>query len=315
MNTATEETVTTTNEEAPKGAEAFEAARAAVKSQSSDQGAETDTATDDTSATPPAEDTTKVVDQPKEATEESDTLLTPEEEAKLSPKERTLYEKAQKNYTLKTQKLAADRKALEEWNPLIEGFKSNPRATLESVAAQLGLKVADQDTKTIETKTSEALAELPQELEFLRPHFESFGKKLMDSMKGELAPIKAQHEQLITEATAAETEATLKSFSAKYPGWEAHEQGMIELGKKILPGTGMSDFEYMETLYKLKTADIAEAEKTKKVVAKLNNVAKNSERQTSGIPNERVSHVLPPPDKRSMRDAFEAAKRGEVWEK
>lgn len=303
--TVEEKPVTT---ETPKGADAFAAARAAVG-----------TVQDDTATETPAEDPAKVADQPTEATDgPDDTLLTPEELAALPPKDRAKAEKWQAKLTQKAQALSARDKELEEWNPLIEGLKTNPTAALESMAKQLGFtvaKAAAQDTKTIEAKTSEALTELPSELEFLRPHFEAFGKKLMDSMRGEIAPIKQAHEQLITEASAAETEATLKAFSAKYPGWEKHEQGMIELGKKILPGTGMADFEYMETLYKLKTADVSEAEKTRKVVAKINNAAKSSEDRTSGISNERVVHALPPPEKRSMRDAFEAAKRGELWEK
>jgi hypothetical protein len=69
----------------------------------------------------------------------------------------------------------------------------------------------------------------------------------------------------------------------------------------------------METLYTLATAGLKQIETTKKTVDRINKAAKASEPQTSGAPPERVSTLLPPPDKRGIRDAFEAAKRGEVW--
>lgn len=89
---------------------------------------------------------------------------------------------------------------------------------------------------------------------------------------------------------------------------------MLEIGKKFVPTEGaMTDFEYMETLHQLATANITQAEQTKKVVEKINKAAASAEPNTPGVSSERVEHVLPPPDQRSMRHAYAAAKRGEVW--
>ena len=300
--------------DAPKtAASVFDAARASVAAQSKDQGTADKGTPDDNAAPPPAEDPDKVADQPQEPTDDDDALLTPDEVSKRSAKERTLYEKAQKNYTVKSQKMAADRKALEEWNPLIEGFKADPTATLEKVAKQLGFTVAkagSQDTKTAES------ADLPEYLSEIRPFIEARDKALEARIRAELEPVKKAHAEMAQEAVIADTESTIERFTAKYPEWKQHESKMLEFGAMLVPAPGskMTDFEFMEKMHTLATSGIAEAEATKKVIAKMNKSAASSEDRTSGIPKERVAHTMPPKDKRSFKDAWEAAKRGEVWE-
>jgi hypothetical protein len=310
----------TAKTDVPTGKAAFTAARASIAAQSTDQGpAESGSPKpDDTPATKtPAEDPAKVTDQPPEVTDDPDALLTPDEVAKLSAKERGLYEKAQKNYTLKTQKLAEQRKEFDEWKPLIEALKTNPDAAIEQIAQQRGLKVskAVQDT-TVETKAAETLAQLPDELQFLKPVFEQFGKQIMATVEGKLKPIEQAHTAMVTEAAAAETEGTIKAFDAKYPGWKKHEAQMMELGKKFIPVAGTStDFEYMENLYKLVTADMKKVEQVKETIKQINKSAESVEPNQPGVSDSRVEHALPPPDKRSMRDAFKAASQGIRWTK
>lgn len=309
------ETTETVKHEGPTGRDAFAAARASLPAQSTDQAPVISEPLDDTPEKKTVEEPEKVADQPEKTTEDpEDTLLTADEVSKLNPKERGLYEKAQKNYTLKTQKLAADRKELEQWKPLIDQLTTNPDAAIEQLAQQRGMKLskAAQDN-TVEKQTEATLAELPEELAFLKPVFEAYGKKLMDTMRGEITPLKEGYSAIVSEAAAAETEATLKSFEAKYPGWQKHEKAMLDMGQKILPGKGMSDFEYMEILHRQVTAGTDEAERTKKTVEKINKSAAASESPTPGIANSRVEHALPPPDKRDIKAAWEAAKRGEVW--
>jgi small-conductance mechanosensitive channel len=322
MKTEVEETVTpetTETASAPKGSDAFKAARASVAAQSTDQEPEAAPAPakDDTTDTPPAEEPA-VTDQPSEVTEPTDALLTPEELAALSPKERAKAEKWQAKLTQESQRQAAQRKELEGMIPLVEALKTNPQAALEEIAKQHGLTLTRnaQDTQTVQARTAEVMAELPQELDFLKPILEGYGQKIIDSLRGEITPIKEAHAAMISEAVAAETQSTLEAFSAKYPDWKKHEPKMLELGKKFIPTAGaMTDFEYMETLHNLATMNVAKAEQTKKAVARINKAAASSEAPTSGMSNERVEHALPPPEKRSMRDAFNAAKRGERWVK
>ena len=308
------ETVTTetATEKPATGSGAFAAARASIDAPSQDPGAP-EAKPDDTPPAKTVEDPEKVADPPAETTDDPDALLTPEEAATLTPKERGLYAKAQKVFTQKTQALAADRKALEEWQPLIEGMKSNPAATLEQVATHFGFTLSRKDATTVQKHTAEAMAGLPEELAFLKPVFEAQAAQILAAAKAEIAPIKEAHTAMVSEAAAAETLSTLKAFEKEHPGWKKHEAAMIAMGQKILPGKDMTDSEYMEILYRQVTAGIDEAERTKKTVEKINRSAAASESQTPGISDKRVEHALPPPDKRNIHAAFEAAKRGEVW--
>ena len=146
--------------------------------------------------------------------------------------------------------------------------------------------------------------------------FDQYGKKLMADLRQEIAPVKEAQDAFVSQAVAAETESTMKAFDAKYPGWKKHEAKMLDIGKKFVPASGaMSDFEYLEVLHKLATADLADAEKTKKVVHDINKAVASVEPSHNGVSDSRVDHVLPPSGKRGIREAFEAAKRGEVWTK
>jgi hypothetical protein len=297
--------------EAPKSsAEVFAAARASVAAQSKDQGA-TDVTTDDTSTeVKPAQPTDKTADEPQETVENEDALLTPDEIAKLTGTVKAQYDRMNKAFTTKTTALAQQRKAMEEWNPLIEGLKNNPAETLQQVAKQLGFTLMKAEAKAI-------VDDLPEEWQFMKPVFEQREKALEAKIRTELEPVKEAHKAMAVKAAAAETQSTIEAFTAKHPGWEKHEAKMLELGAMFVPAPGskITDAEYMEHLFKLATADVTEAERTKKVVDKINKAAASIEDRTSGISKERVVHTLPPPGKRSLKDAYEAAKRGEVWEK
>lgn len=330
MSKVIEETPVTTEaakvEPAPQGADAFKAARASIAAQSTDQGpAEAKPKEgDDTSAKTPAEDPAKVADQPTEATDDTDALLTADEVAKLSPKERKLYDKAQKNYTLKTQKLAADRKEFDAQKPLMDALRANPMAALEEIAKHNGLtlsKAAVQDTNTVDTTTAAALAQLPEELQFLKPVFEQFGKTILATMKGELEPVRQAQATMVSAAAAAETEGTIKAFEASHPGWKKHESQMMEIGKSLIPTAGaMTDFQYMETLYKLATADMKKADQVKETVKQINKSASSVEPNTPGVADSRVEHAMPANwstmnNSERMRASFEAAKNGIVFKK
>lgn len=306
MGTPTEEKTV----ESPKGNAAFDAARASIGKPSQDTATEEKPADTDSPEKQPDEPAEKPADHPTEAGEEPDTLLPAEEVSQLSAEARKVYDRMNKSYTTKTQALATQRKELEAWLPTIEALKTNPAPAIEQMAKQLGLKVSKEEA--VQTIKQETLAEIPEEL---RPILEPVVKRIMAEVEAKVAPLKEGVNQVVSENIAAQTEATLKTFSAKYPGWEKYEKAMIAEGQSFLPGPGMDDFKYMEKLYKLVTADVSEAEKAKKVVEKINKSVESSEQKRSGVSEERVAHALPPPDKRSFREAYEAAKRGEVWEK
>lgn len=317
----TEETLSTETEtKTPTGSDAFAAARATLAAQSKDQGA--GAAAEDTEAakeTETVQEPEKVADEPDETTEPEDTGLTEKELAALSPKERANAEKWQAKLTQRAQKLSATEKALEEWQPLIEGMKTNPHATLEQVAKQLGFKISKAEAKAIENHTEAAMAELPEGLEFLKPVFEKQAAQILAAAKAEVAPIKEAHAAMVQEAAAAETQSELAAFSKEFPGWEKHEAAMIQMGERILPGKGMSTSEYMGILYREVTKGIDTAERTKKTVEKINKSAAASESPTPGVNTSRVSTVKPAEfaamsNSQRLRAAHEAAKNGIVWE-
>lgn len=327
MGTATaEETVT----KPTTFREHFEAAKAAA--QSEDQGTDEQPNTsveasgDDTDGNAQtAEPTDKTADQTEETVEETeDGLLPADEAAKLTGDARKQYERMNKAFTTKTQALAAQRKELEQWQPLIEALQNDPDATLQEIASKRGLaltKAATQDSSvaavdTVKQETQQALAELPEELKFLAPYFEALGKRILSSVEGKLQPIAATHKQFLDRSIESETNATLKAFSAQHPGWEKHEQKMLSIGRKVQPANGeLTDIEYMELLYQLATKDVTEAEKTKKAIEKINKSAAAAEPAGNGVPEKNVVHAMPAPEKRGIREAYAAAKRGELWQK
>ncbi len=300
----------------PTGRAAFAAARAELRSATKETVAE---GGDDTSTQPTQQ--TEVADESQEATPPEDSLLTPAELDSLSPKERAKAEKWQAKLTQKAQRLSAQEKEFQQWQPLVDGLRNDPQATIEAVAKQLGLTVAKAQDPTkaeVTAKVAKALDALPEELRPLfEPAFENLKQEIMASFDGRLRPIAEAQTAMLTEAAATETTATIEAFSSKYKDWKAYEPKMIEIGQKFVPTAGaMSDFEYMETLYKLATVGISQAEQTKKVIERQNRSAESSEARSAGVQSKTVEHVLPPVGQgRSLRAAYEAAKRGETWTK
>ena len=302
---------TTVEEKQVTGSNAFEAARASVAKP-----------VDDTPTETPAEETVTVADQPTAPTEEPiDTLDIPEEEVKkLSLKEQKVYRALQKKFTETSQARSALEKQLDSWKPLIDGFSADPDKTLADLAKERGFVLTKQDQDIARAHTAETVQSLPEELNFLEPILADRDRRLIEAMRAELAPIRETTNQMLTEAAAAETEGTLKAFESKYPEWKKYEPQMLTLAQKFLPAKGaMTDFEYMEHLYKLSTVDISKAEQTKTVIDKINRSASNAEPPASGISSSRVEHTMPADlasDSSSrMRAAWEAAKRGERWTK
>ena len=308
MSTETVEQVT----EQPKGDAAFAAARAQIAQSEKDQAQSA--VSDDTPETKTVEEPEKVADQPEESTEEEiDALLTPEEVAALPKKERSLYEKAQKNYTLKTQALAAERKEMEQWKTLIDALQNDPDSAIRQLAERRGLKFAEKPVEQDNTP-------IPDELKFLEPIFAAREKAIEAKLEAKYGPLKEQVDSITSQAIAAETESSLAQFEAKNPGWKKYETRMLEIGQEFMPAKPMSDMKYMETLLTLAKINDTEAEKTKKVVEKINKAVASAEPNISGVPTHRVETTPPSnwtgmTDRQQLEAAMAAAKRGERWVK
>ena len=295
----------TTEATVATGAAAFDAARTQI-------------AKGDDTSSQPAQEPDKVADESTATTDtKPDVLEIPEEDVKkLSLRDQQVYRALQKKFTETSQKHSALEKQLQPWKPLIDAFTENPEQALAQLAEERGFRLAkiNQDTQTVERQTAAALSELPPDLDFLKPYFDAYGKQIIETVRREIAPIKETTEHIISEAAAAETQGTLDAFTAKYPEWQKHETQMLELGQKFIPAKGkMTDFEYMEHLYSLATADMRKAEQTKAVISQINKSVGAAETATPGMSSRNVEHTLPPEGKRGIREAFEAAKRGERW--
>jgi hypothetical protein len=322
MADTVEETVQTDNATetpaVPIGKAAFAAARQEIRAraQSADQGPDEEStpSTDDTPASQPAQEPA-VADEPKETTPPEDALLTPEEVLKLSKSERKQYESMNKAFTTKTQKLAAERKQL-----------AADRAELEALVAQLSAddQPADQETPVAAAPVDTSV-QLPEEWKFLepllKPLLEAQAKQvraeILREVNGELAPVKEAHAHSISQAVAAETNATIEQFTAAHKDWKQFEPAMLEVGQKLLPVQGaMTDFEYMELLYSTVKAKVTKADQTREIVNKINKVVENAEPMNQGVDSTRVEHVMPSGldnSSKRFRAAAAAARRGERW--
>jgi hypothetical protein len=304
--------------QAPKSIrEHYEAAKTAQSK--ADQAPDAAAPGDDTKPEPETVEQPQAGDQPEEAAPSEDTLLTADEVAKLSPKERTLYEKAQKNYTIKTQELARQRKELEPWKDLISNLQDPARwkDTVRQLAQQAEI-LPKAEQQAVQAEAEKTVAELPEELKFLQPYFEQFGQKLLGQLQSKIDPVVASQNEIVMQKIAESTEATMKSFGEKHKGWEAHETAMTDLAKQIQPVGNMSDYDYMEMLYKLATFDMQSADRTKQIAAKIQKSAAAAETPSSGVQSERVEVALPSnlrgaSSSDRLKAAFEAAKRGEHW--
>lgn len=306
------------------GKDAFAAARASLDTPSPEQLSE-EKPSDDTSTETPAQEPETVADEPTETTNEPEAILTPEQLAALSPKERANAEKWQAKLTQRAQALSAQEKEFAEWKPLIEALKENPDDVLLDMARQRGFTISQPQVQDTTTAQQEALAGLPEELKFLepvlKPMLEQYGKTIMQTVDAKLKPVADAHTQMMTEAAAAQTQATLQVFTTQHPEWKKHEAEMVALGQKFQPTAGaMTDGEYLQMLYTLVTAKQSKADQIKETVKQINKSAASVEPNTPGVSESRVEHAMPTDwanmtSKERMRAAYEAAGKGIVWKK
>ncbi|HYB96811.1 MAG TPA: hypothetical protein VEC39_17695 [Vicinamibacterales bacterium] len=235
-------------------------------------------------------------------------------------------------FTKKTQQLAEQRKtveALAEYAPFITALQSDSKAAIKAAAEQLGLVVTDKSIETTATetatKTAEGMADdviagfkqaLGPDLDFLAdklaPAIHQLVQNVAKAAVGEaVTPLQTQQQTLLDKAAQEQTDATLKAFTDKRPDWKQHEPAMLKIAEQLKPN-GMSEIDYLDTLYTLATKDIAAAEAAKKAVERMTKAAKTDEGKSHPLPGSQVSVARPTSP--SIRDAFEAAKRGERWE-
>ncbi len=257
----------------------------------------------------------------------ADDLLSREEIDKLK-KDPDALEKAFKGaYTKKTQALSEQRKEFEQWGPLIESFKADPKATLLKLAPELGLTFAEAAKAETKAEVAQASEDALSTLrESLGPELAFLADKLAPALdrlvKQAVQPLEQHQQEQQIQAISKESESEVKAFVAKHPDWETHQPKMTALMAKMSPAVDsegkplMETSEYMEMIYHLASREQSEAERTLKLAEKMTKSAAKSETPVAGVQDNRV--VQAPPKSKSMAEtfahSFAAAKEGKRYE-
>ena len=221
--------------------------------------------------------------------------------------------------TKKFQELSRSRQVLEPYVDFIRALDSNPREAITAVAKQFGIELKGDEKK------AEAVASLDDQIttavrNSLGEEYGDLADRLAPAIKqvaqmvAEQAtrPAQEQLESVIQDAALREANAAIEAFSTKHPDWQKHEAAMAELSKRLPPGEGMEEAEYLEILYTAVKRDGATGDGVKKVI---NKVAKSVENNGGRDTSVSGSHVALTPGKLpTFGEAAAAARRGERFE-
>jgi hypothetical protein len=285
-----------------------------------DQATDTESGVRDTNTAGGDDDAAVDDDEPVISTPESlATELIPKaryDELKSDPAklEKELVKAANKKF----REVATQRKALEPYTKFISALDANPKQAISALAKQLGMKIEGGTEEATSEKMEAAL--MTSVKKALGPEYEDLADRLIpaisavtDSMvKEALKPILNRQDEIVSDAAARSSQAAMDVFAKKYPDWDKHEEAMVELSRRLPPGEGMSEVEYLESIYFLVTRDKSEGDAVKRTVDRMKKAAGNSGDRSSTVSKDKVSSrpVKPP----TFKEAAEAALRGETLE-
>lgn len=223
--------------------------------------------------------------------------------------------------TKKFQRLAETRKKLEPYADFINSYENNPREAARQLAERLGLefvkpksqaaseaavvKLSDQIHAKVKAALGEEYADLADRLSGA---ITDAATLITDEA---VKPLKEGQDTLISESAMRESKAALDAFTEKNPNWKKHEKAMVALTKKYPVGEGVSEAEYLDSIFYLATRNGREGDAVKKVSKKMADSAKKS-----GVNGRTVSDntVSKSPTGRlpSWEESVAAARRGET---
>lgn len=222
--------------------------------------------------------------------------------------------------TKKFQQLAKSQQILAPYVDLVKALDANPREAITAMAKQFGIELAgtgkttEQVTETLDQRVSALVkASLGEEYgdlaDKLGPTIQQIAQ-LVAEEQGRAT--QDQLETVIQDSALREANAAIATFAKAHPDWEKHEEAMAELSKRLPPGEGMEEGEYLEILYSIVTKDKATGDGVKKVINRVAKSAENSDGRDTSVSGQHVA-VTPgkPP---SFAEAAAAAKRGERFE-
>lgn len=236
--------------------------------------------------------------QPPAEEETGDVLLdklTPEQiaEIKKDPRLRAIYKGLMSSYTPKMQQFAEQARLWEALN--------NPqtqKAAVEALARSVGVEIKPSDAPqreqaaAVADSISEEWSKVvgPEAAAQLRPLIE---KTALAAVKGTLEPVQKGVEYLQLDARSRQAEAQVSQFRsvAQEKGWQITpqvESRMAELGQQILPAKAIESVQdgvkHLERLYRLATADTAEADAERRIYERMQKAAQTAE-PARGVPS------------------------------
>jgi hypothetical protein len=263
----------------------------------------------------------EVADDDESESEDEDTLLSQADIDQLKGKPEELAKKLNQAWTKKTQLLATERKQLEPYLGLIEqlnGDEVQQKRAVAALAAHLGMNLGE-GTKAERQEQAKELGEILMEdvRAALGPEYGDLADRLAPAMQkvaervaSEVAkPLAAEQHRLLTDVAARESAAAVQVFEKTHPDFKKHEAAMVALSKKLQPN-GMSEQEYLSTLYAVVTASGKQGDAVKKAIKRINDSTKSGS-DGPRVPAREVK--VTPTGTPSFAEAAEAAERGEVW--
>lgn len=246
---------------------------------------------------------------------EAEELLDKDVYERVKDNPELLRKELNKAFTTKSQALSAERKAIEPYAEFVRALEEDPRSAVMALAQSLGMKIPEEGATEKQAKTiGDAIMERVRER--LGEEYGDLADKLAPAM-AEVAqmvalavakPIKEELDSVVDSSTAAQARAAVEAFEKAHPDWKKHEKAMVALSKKLPPGEGMTEAEYLDVLYTIATRDTAIGDSVKKVVSRIGKSTGSGDNK-GGVHSGQVatrSSSLP-----SFKEAYEAAKRGE----
>jgi len=289
----------------PSFDQAFQSAIASESAPAPEAAVEsTEEATQDEQAANQSEEQGTEPAQAQESSEEQ--LLSPEEYDALKDNPKALMKALNRAYT-------QHRQAMKPWENVIAAFQKDPDGTIRQLAKERGISVAEavqqQQQAQQQQVQQDTVALLKQSL---GPDLDWLADKLAPAIETLTATKFAPLQQQLTEqAVQRSVESALNAFQAKHPDWQDHQAEMTKYGKILHPADGVSEVEYLESLYALATRSQSNAAQTKKVIDRIKQSAAASESPDSGVSPSRVSSK--PTGLPTFEQAAAAALKGERW--
>lgn len=195
-----------------------------------------------------------------------------------------------------------------------------------------------------EQSRSEFREALGPELEYLAESLEPALTKFVETVAATtiapiVKPLEDEHQAAQQKRAAAATATVMKEFGDRHSDWQEHEDAMFALSEKLQPAAGMTQGEYLDSLYTIVTASKSQEAITTAIADGLAEKERARHARPAGNPTIREAFEAAkagirfepeaddaagdadedadrgtPTGGRTLRDAFEAAKQGIRWE-